>query len=62
MRFEILLRADVVGHCQAVAAFCATAGEHFATVGCGHSLAEAMLVDSLAVVGLVSSFHSLFLF
>ena len=58
----ILFRTDVVGYCQAVAAFGAAACEYLAAVGCCHSFAEAMLVHSLAIVGLVSSFHCLILF
>ena len=54
-----LLVADLGGDCETLAAFCATAREDLAAVGGGHSLTEAMLVYSLAVVGLVSPFHCL---
>ena len=47
----------MVGNGKRSATFSATACENFAAVLCGHSLAEAMLVDSSAVGGLKSSFH-----
>ena len=52
-----LLAAQRAGNGEAQAAFCAAAGKHFAAVGGRHAFAETMFVDSLAVGGLVGSFH-----
>lgn len=52
----------MVGYCKRCATFGATARENFAAVFSGHSLAEAVLVDSSAVGGLKSSFHFYLLF
>lgn len=47
----------MIGNRQGKAAFGATASENFTTVLCGHSQAEAVLIDSSAVGGLKSPFH-----
>lgn len=52
-----LLAAEMVRHGKALAAFCATTGQHLAAVGGCHSFTETVLVHSLAVGGLKCSFH-----
>lgn len=54
-----LLSAEVVGHGEMETAFGAAASENFTAVGCGHSFAEAVLVNSFTVRGLECSFHCL---
>ena len=53
----VLLAGDVIWHCQRSATFGATAWQHFAAIFGGHSLTEAVLVNSTAVRGLKCSFH-----
>lgn len=52
-----LLGSDVVGYGKRSATFGATGCKHLAAVLRGHTLAEAVLVHTTAVGGLVSSFH-----
>lgn len=54
-----LLSTEVVGHGEMETAFGAAASEYFTAVGCGHSFAEAVLVNSFTVRGLECSFHCL---
>ena len=54
---RLVLAVALVAHGELLAAFCAACGKHLAAVFRGHSLAEAVLVYSAAVVGLVSPFH-----
>ena len=54
-----LLSAQMVGHGEMETAFGAAAGEYFTAIGCGHSFAEAVLVNSFTVRGLECSFHCL---
>ena len=46
-----------VGYGEALAAFGTTAGQHVATVGGFHAETEAVLVDALALRGLIGTFH-----
>lgn len=52
-----LLACDRIGNSQRIAPFGTTAAQHLAAIFCGHSLAEAMLVDTATVGGLERSFH-----
>lgn len=56
-RPRLLLRGYAVGDGEVLAAFGAATGKHLAAVGCRHALAEAVLVNSLAVGRLECSFH-----
>ncbi len=51
--------AEMVGHGEMETAFGATTGENLAAIGCGHSFAESVLVNSFTVRGLECSFHCL---
>ena len=55
---------SLVGNSQSLSAFAATGGQHFSTVGGGHSLAETVLVGSFSQRGLECSLHiiNIFLF
>lgn len=53
----LLLAVHLVGNSELLAAFGAAHSQYAATVLCGHALAEAVLIVSLTVVGLESSFH-----
>lgn len=47
----------MIGYCEGCTSFGAAACKHFAAVFCGHSFAEAVLVDAATVGGLECSFH-----
>lgn len=57
-----LFAAQRVRNGEVCAAFGATTGKHFTTVGGSHAFAETVFVDSLTVRGLVCSFHIFELF
>ncbi len=44
--------------CQLLSAFCSATGEHFAAVGCCHSLQEAVLLLAMEFFRLICPFHS----
>jgi len=54
-----LLAVVLVGNGQLLASFGSTRSQHAAAILRGHSLAEAVLVHSPAIVGLECSFHFL---
>lgn len=56
---ELLLSVHFVGNCQFLASLCAAGCQHAAAIGCLHAFTEAVLVVSLAVVRLISTFHIL---
>ena len=49
---------SLVGDGQSFSAFAAAGGQHFPTVGGGHSFAETVLVDPFSPGGLERSLHS----
>jgi hypothetical protein len=53
----LALEPVLVGNGEFLAAVAAAGCEHPASVGRAHTLTEAMLVDALAYMGLVCSFH-----
>ncbi len=57
-----LFATEMVGNGEAQTTFGTTTCKHFATIGCRHSFAETMLVNSLSVRRLESSFHLIILF
>lgn len=57
MATALFLAVHLVGNSELFAALGATHSQYAATILCGHALAEAVLVVSLTVVGLESSFH-----
>lgn len=60
MRSGLLLAVNFVRYGELLAALGATRSQYAATIGGGHTLAETMLVVSLAIVGLERSFHFTF--
>ena len=57
-----LLAVVLVRDGQFLAAMSTTGSQHATAILCGHSLAEAVLVDATAVVWLKCSFHCCILF
>lgn len=53
-----LLAAEILGDGKTCTPFGTTASKHLAAVGGGHSFTESVLVHSLTIGGLISSFHS----
>ena len=63
LRFSFsLLAVFLIGYAQFLASLGATACQYAATIGCGHSLTETVLVVAATVVWLKCSLHVLFLF
>lgn len=56
-----LLAGDRAADREAQTTLGATAGKHLAALGGGHTLTEAVLVNSLSVRGLECTFHCLYL-
>ena len=56
-RRGLFLPVNFVGYSEFFASFCATRGEHTASIGRGHTLAKTVFVVSLAIVRLERSFH-----
>lgn len=59
---RLVLAVHFVRNSQFLTTFCATCSEHAASVGSLHTFAEAMLVISLTIVRLKSTFHFLIIF
>jgi hypothetical protein len=55
-----LLAVVLVGNSQLLATMCTTGSQNATAVLCGHSLAEAVLVDATAIVRLECSFHFIY--
>jgi hypothetical protein len=59
VRYPSTERLSLVGDGQSFSAFAAAGGQHFSTVGGGHSLAETVLVGSFSQRGLECSLHNI---
>ena len=59
---RLVLAVHFVRNSQFLTTLCATCSEHAASVGSQHTFAEAMLVISLTIVRLKSTFHFLIIF
>lgn len=56
----LFFKLSLVRNRQFGAALGSAGGQYAATVGGGHSFSEAVFVDALAGVGLISTFHGFY--